>query len=46
MEEQSKMAQEVVDCTLCILGAGYGGIGALVAASQHLKKGDTVGLGR
>jgi cation diffusion facilitator CzcD-associated flavoprotein CzcO len=42
MEEQSKMAQEAVDCTLCMLGADHGGIGALVAASQHLKKGDRV----
>jgi len=30
------------ECNLCILGAGYGGIGALVAASENLKAGDKV----
>lgn len=30
------------DCTLCILGAGYAGVGALAAASENLKAGDRV----
>jgi hypothetical protein len=33
---------EVLDCELCVVGAGYAGLNGLNAAAKYLKKGDRV----